>query len=96
MQFFRFFTEFKDQNKYSLSSFYKKYKYKFRPFQDTAPFEVKLIDQLKVKYPDAVKHFYLITAYMDVPKNFLTPSNYERSARKLPADFFHGHVAGND
>lgn len=93
-QFFRFFTEFKDQNKYNLGAFFKRYKYKLRPYQDTVVFELKVINQLKTHYKEAAKHFYLVTAYMNIPGTLLEEVNYNPTVKKVPADFFHGHVAG--
>ncbi|KAL1462278.1 hypothetical protein WDU94_014127 [Cyamophila willieti] len=91
-QLIKFINAFKFQTKKNLESFYKSYKYKFRPLEDTAVFEMKLINMLKIKYPRTANHFYLVTAYMDAPEKYTDDVN--SLGRDIPNDFFHGHVAG--
>lgn len=60
--------------------------------EDTAIFELQVINRLKVAYPEAVWHFYLITAYLNIPQGYSL--NFDEKTKELSEDFLHDHVAG--
>lgn len=92
LSLFRFVGEYKIQSE-NLEKFYNIYHYKFRPLEDVAVYELKVINELKIKVLESVNHFYLITAHLNIPDNY-NFTNHDQT-KDPPADFYHGHVAGN-
>lgn len=88
---FRFFSIFKDQTR-DLESFYETYKYPFRPLEDTAVLELKLMTELQIRDVNVRDNFYLIPTARIRSKKY--KANRDKVDVLLTPDDFLSHVAG--